>query len=307
MSTSLFSRALVRVAVARRFDALLTRIAPLLGARTSAEGRARLVAARLGRQMAVARSLMAGSFYKQTAIRRHSDLDLFVVLTRDEVRWGGNYVASDTVLRNVGVALQRSYPNTGVRRDGVAITVGFAQGGAPVDVVPAIYLRHDATMMSPVYLMPDGDGDWMETSPDADRRRFAVASQASGNKLARVVRLVKWWARERATPIPLSMYHLETLVIAQGLAPAVGRYSEILADVFDCLNARDGAAVRDTLGLPGHIPLAATDAQIDTVCRAVAHAAAHARRAVDAEVRGDLAEAVRQWQMILPEFPTHLR
>lgn len=306
MSTSLWDRTRVRTAVSGRFDVLLGRIAPSTTARSTAEGRAKTIAARLASAMTMSRWLLSGSFYKETAVTRHSDLDLFVVFARDNVRWGGKYVTSTTVLGNIGTALRQSYPNTGVRRDEVAITVAFEQGAAPVDVVPAIYHRHDVTLGSPIYLIPDGNGGWMEAAPDADRKRFAAASLASGGKLSRVVRLVKWWARERATPIPLSMYHLEALVISEQLAPAVGRYADVLAGVFERLDARKGAALRDTVGLPGLIPVAGTTAKLAAVRRAVQHAATHARYAVDAEARGDLAEAVRQWQIVLPSFPTRL-
>lgn len=93
-----------------------------------------------------------------------SDVDLFVVIRRVEARWGGETVSSATILRRVRDDLAERFPLTETRRDAQAVVVRFRQGHRPVDIVPAFFLRMFAKGY-PIYLIPDGEGDWMDPIP----------------------------------------------------------------------------------------------------------------------------------------------
>jgi hypothetical protein len=289
-------------AVSRRFSALIEKIAPSARALDGAHRRVAGIADCIGNNFEIARPLAVGSFAKGTAIKSYSDADFFFALSRDEVRWGTRFKVSSTILNNVGAVLRARYRNTDIARDGVAITVRFEQGDAPIDVVPAVYMRHDQALRSPVYLMPDGRDGWMETAPDAQRAALVAASRSSGGKLTRIMQLVKWWAKSRDVPVPIVSYHVEALLISEGLVSGVGRYSQLLADVFARLCRRNGAAIRDPLGVSGNIALASTPVKIATAVRSLAVAAGRANAACEAEEYGDLATATKYWQMILPGF-----
>jgi SMODS domain-containing protein len=299
-----FNGARTADAISRRFSTLLDRIAPSSKTSETARRRVSDIADCIGGSFDIARPLAVGSFNKDTAIKWYSDVDFFVALTRDAVRWGPDrYKSSSTVLKNIGSVLRTRYRNTDVSRDGVAITIRFERGDAPIDVVPAVYMRHDAALKSPIYLMPDGRDGWMATAPDGQRAALVQANRASTGKLLRVIRLLKWWARCRDVPVPIISYHLEAVLISETLVAGVGRYSQLLSDVLARLVRRNGAAIRDPLGVSGNIAFANTDAKVASAIRSLRVAADRASAAVCAEEDGDLAGAIKYWQMILPEFP----
>jgi predicted nucleotidyltransferase len=146
------------LSVARRFNRLIANVQPGLTAVRRARLQFSQIQTRLNRSFRVARIVPIGSHAKNTALASYSDVDILAVLRRHEARWGGTYVSSDTFLRNVRDDLVDRYPATGIRRDGQAAVVHFAQGAYRVDVVPAIYFQA-ASSGHPIYRIPDGAGD----------------------------------------------------------------------------------------------------------------------------------------------------
>ena len=286
-------------AVATRFANLFARLDPPAAALTTAVDRTTGIVARLAaRDIAVSRSARVGSFYKKTAIVGTSDLDLFVVLRRESVRWAGSYVSSMTVLNNVREAIIGRYPRSEVGRDGSAVTVSFATG-VPIDVVPAVFEKPLNTGQ-PLYRIPDGEGDWLLTSPDAQLKSFQLANLRAGQKLRRCVQAVKHWATARAVPLPISSYYIEAVLASSDVAVGVRAYSDVVADSFILLANRGTAALQDPLGISGYIAPARTRAQRETIAKALDYAAEHAAAAFNAELARDGREAVRQWRMVLP-------
>lgn len=302
--TSPRSSSRTRAAVATRFAKFIGRIQPTPSAVTSAARRVSAIERRLATTFDVRRFVRVGSYWKGTAIRACSDLDLFLVVSRDEARWGGGYVASTTLLGRVRDQLRGRFPATpGIRRDGQAVVVAFSSGGPGIDVTPAFF---DAALETgqPLYVIPDGDGGWLATSPDAQKRYLSDEDARSGGKLRRVVQIMKWWAQARANPLPLRSIHLEMLVASEGIARVVDGYSSILAAGFARLAERNGSAINDPLGVSGRIPAAGTAAQKAELMRSANHAAYHSAVALAAEADGDLSTAIHQWRIILPSFPS---
>lgn len=294
------SRVSASAAVARRFADYLDGTQPSASALATATGRTRDIQAALMRSVEVARSVRVGSFFKRTAVHDASDLDFFVVLRRDDVRRGGSYVTSTTVLDRVRNAISDRYPRSVVGRNRSAVVVSFSSG-IPVDVVPAVFLRFLLSNY-PLYQIPDGEGGWLESSPDLQRAAFAAADEQSAGKLHRSIQLVKAWARYRQAPLPISSYYLECVLAAAGLANGVRRYSLIIDDAFRLLAYRGGTSLQDPLGISGYLQPAKTAAQREALCTSLSFASGHASRAYDAECAGDAHEAVRQWRMLFPGF-----
>ena len=67
-------------------------------------------------------------FHAETYIHSSSDIDLFAVFARDDVRWGDSYVRSSTALDNCRRELEARYPASTVYRDVHAIVVFFSDG-----------------------------------------------------------------------------------------------------------------------------------------------------------------------------------
>ncbi len=125
--------------VSERFQRLLARIEPTDRELEKATRRVGDIRTRLERNFVVKRFLTVGSHWKGTAVRRYSDVDVFVVMSRDEARKWSPELASTTLLNRIRKDLRKKYTQTAVRKDKQAAVVRFEQGAHAIDVVPAIF------------------------------------------------------------------------------------------------------------------------------------------------------------------------
>jgi len=255
------------------------------------------VAQRLRDSLRTNRIEPIGSFTRGAAIRQGSDLDLLCVLSRDEVYWGNSLKASTTVLSKVRSELQGRFAFSDIGRDGQAVVVSFSDGRS-IDVVPAYYHGQGGPWNYPIFGIPDGNGGWMATSPQAHSRYINEADAASGGMLKNTVKLVKFWRQCRDPAIPLASFHLELLLAQEGTCKGVKTYRQCLRDAFTLLRQREVRALQDPLGISGHVKAANTDSKRQHLVSAVAYAADHARTAVLNEAIGQFGEAYRQWDMV---------
>lgn len=291
------------ITVATQFRVLLKEIAPQSAEVTRAKRHFKGIKTRIAKSYSVVRASIIGSHVKNTALRRLSDVDVLLVLRRDEIKWGDGVISSGTLLKNIRDELRGRYPTTDIRRDAQAVAVRFGRGEHGVDVVPAVFGGPSPTK-HPVYIIPDGAGGWITTSPDGQLKALKAADEKSGGKLKAIIRLMKWWMFSRAQWIPLDSTHLEAVVVKTGV-PRAGSYSTILSNVFVTLHRRAGSAIRDPIGISGLLPIASTDAQKQDVLSALRYAADHSRRAVAAEAEGNHQEAIRQWKIVYNQsFPS---
>jgi predicted nucleotidyltransferase len=213
--------------VARRFQRLLADIIPAPRELERAERSIAGIRSRLASAFGVARATLVGSHKKGTAIRVHSDVDLFVVMRRDEARRGSFEVSSSTLLKRVRDDLQARYPTTTVRRDEVAVVVGFESGAFAVNVVPALF---EAFRGQPIFRIPEGRGGWVSTAPDAQRAWLKAAHEASGRRLIPVVRMLKCWSSTRGSTWSLRSLYLETLLGQQNVVGERGVIRRLSAE-----------------------------------------------------------------------------
>ena len=287
--------------VGRRFQQFIQRLQPRLADVRRARSHFLQVRACIAKGFAVSKIVPAGSHAKGTAVQGISDVDVFTVLRRDEARWGRTFESSSTVLRRVRDQLVGRYPTTSIRRDEQAVVIAFRRGENPVDVVPAFFYRA-APNGYPLYLIPDGTGDWLTTSPDIHAAYLSDSDARTRGKLKRVVQMVKFWAKWRGTPLGLSSFHTEVVFASHSVAAGVMPYSEAVCDALATLRLRQGAALRDPCGVSGLIPATGTETQRTTLSTALEFAHYHASAAVDAESDGNWREAVRQWRIVFGEF-----
>ncbi|MFZ2542073.1 MAG: hypothetical protein WAW75_09935 [Gallionella sp.] len=286
----------MRVAIV--FNKLLNSLQPTIVGVNKGKLHAAAIRSRLSSSFAMNKSLFIGSTPRKTAVRGTSDVDLLAVFKRDEARWGDQLVRSDTLVQRVRDDLNARFKSTTVRRDGQAVVVQFGQGSEPVDVVPAIFHEFRGNTGSPVYLIPKGDGEWMESAPEAHNRYLIAKDISATGKLRKTVQLLKHWRSCRATSIPLASIHLELLLAADNVCVGAKSYSGCLSDAFALLRYRECRGLRDPVGVAGVLYAVQTEAQHEQLLAAVEYAAAHADRAVYAESRKDWNEAFRQWDMV---------
>lgn len=275
---------------------LANRIQPQEGELKAARSHLLTVRRRLTTEFDVSKIIPIGSHARRTAIRWYSDLDVMVVLRRNEAKWGGDLVKSSTLLQRVRNDLQDRYVHTEVRSDQQAAVLAFATGQQALDVVPALFLKFDKSR--PLYVIPDGSGGWIETSPEAHNRFFEVAVLRSNGKLRKLIQLLKWWKYSRTQPVPIQSFHLDLLLADNRACVGVKPYTHCLYEAFKLLAERECRGFRDPLGIAGIVYAAQTDAQWASINDSVGYALEHSRAAVVAEACKDYPEANRQWSIV---------
>ena len=288
--------------ISESFQLLIGRIQPLETELQAARQHLATIRTRLETEFEVSKCFPIGSFARGTSIRGFSDTDLLAVFRKTAFTWGDNLINSDTALEKVRVALAERYPNSDVYKDGIAIAVSFSDG-RHVDVVPGVF---DSMYKEkwPVYLIPDGSGTWMQTSPSLYDAYLSEANTASGSKMIYVAQLMKFWRECREPRIPLSSFHIEMVLAYEEVCKGVKSYADCMLEILRSLARRECRAMRDPYGIAGNIPAVKTASQRERALASVTNSRDHAESAVSADLRSDLAEARRQWDIVFnTKFP----
>lgn len=282
--------------IASRFQRILTRTQFTDHDRKQLDTHVNGVKRRLETSFRTHQQLLIGSSARGSAIRQSSDVDLMLVLRMPELRRGDRLVSSFTTLDRVRQELESRFWNSELGRDYQAITVQFRDGQYAVDVVPGGFWGIENKI--PLYLIPDGAGEWMTTSPRTHNAYIGRANLRSGGKLRNVARLAKYWRWCRTPELPLNSFHVEMLLASTLLADGAKSYGQCMYELFDSLRARRCRGLQNPLGFGGVIAVANTDAKLDKVFASVDFSAEHAGAALLAESEGEMTEAVRQWNLV---------
>ena len=288
--------------ISESFQLLIGRIQPLETELQAARQHLATIRTRLETEFEVSKCFPIGSFARGTSIRGFSDTDLLAVFRKTVFTRGDNLINSDTALEKVRVALAERYPNSDVYKDGIAIAVSFSDG-RHVDVVPGVF---DSMYKEkwPVYLIPDGSGTWMQTSPSLYDAYLSEANTASGSKMIYVAQLMKFWRECREPRIPLSSFHIEMVLAYEEVCKGVKSYADCMLEILRSLARRECRAMRDAYGIAGNIPAVKSASQRERALASVTNSRDHAESAVSADLRSDLAEARRQWDIVFnTKFP----
>jgi predicted nucleotidyltransferase len=278
------------------FARLVNRIQPSETEKLSAQQHLYTVRTGLAATFNVRRPLVTGSYARNSFIRGGSDVDLFAVISKKDCTHGGSLVKSTTVLSNVRDQLSQRYPTTPVTTDENAVAVSFSSG-ISVDVVPAIF---DSWIsgQSPLYLIPDGDGWWMASCPDLHNKYIRTADEKSTGKLKRVAQLLKHWCNSRTARIPISSFHIEMLLAAEGICIGPKSYAACVTEALQLLAERGCRGMQDPLQISGLIPATKTEAQRESALAAVRNSREHAKDACWFDYAGKTDDAWQQWNYV---------
>lgn len=287
-----------QTAIAARFAQLLDRITP-----DSSEERVFVqhqssIETRLKATFKTNRVERIGSYTRGSAIKRSSDVDLLLILSRDEVRRGNEYKSSNTVLNNLRDQLQDRYTRTEIGRDGQAVVISFGDGQHPVDVVPGFYWEAGPNNY-PVFCIPDGEGQWMKTAPQLHNKYIAAGDQRSAGKLKGAARLTKFWAGLRASTESLTGFHVEMLLAQTDICAYPQSHATLFRELMRTLASRRCRALQDPLGVSGYIKIAGTSAKQMSLDSTIQGIVSHCQSATKAEESFDTQEAIRQWNIVL--------
>jgi hypothetical protein len=262
-----------------------------------AKNHAATIKTRLNKSFKLRKFIIVGSHSRGSAIRSYSDLDCFAVVSRDDARWGGTYTSSYAVLDRLRCELASRFPQTPVSRDQQAVVVRFAAGDYPVDVVPAFFWATGPDNW-PVYQIPNGEGEWMETGPGIHGKFIRDAGERSRGKLHRTVQLLKFWRECRTPRVPLSSFHLELLLADHHICEGAKSYSQCLTEAFQLLAQRECRAYRDPMKVSGNVGAVKSESQREAAMRSVIYSRDHAKAGFAAELHGDHGESQRHWNIV---------
>jgi predicted nucleotidyltransferase len=288
--------------ISESFAEMLRRIQPLQSELDAAQQHIDVIKTRLRTVFEVSDFRIAGSLARGTSIRGFSDVDLFAIFRKRNFTRADRLINSDTALSNIRQELVGRYPNSLISKDVMAIVVEFSDR-RNVDIVPALFDRMHNDKW-PIYLIPDGAGSWMETCPSLYDAYIAEANRQSGNKLAYVAQLMKFWRECREPRIPLSSFHIEMVLASEGVCKGVKSYGACMLDILRSLARRECRAIQDPYGIAGNISAVKTASQRERALASIIHSRDHASSAVSSE-SWNRTEAQRQWDIVFRNrFPT---
>ena len=292
--------------ISRRFSILIERITPSSTEISAYSTHLKTVGNAVEAALEINRTERIGSFSRDSAVKGVSDLDLMVVLSSNERKWGKSITSSTTILNKIRDALKYRFNATNIRNSESAVVLSFAGGRRSVDVVPAFFqrpYRGSATGYTnyPIFTISDGAGGWLETSPQIHGAALSHEDERSGHKLKRAAMLAKYWAALR-TNVKLHSFHTEVLIASTQISIGPRPYAAILHDLFKQIADRGGQGIRDPLGISGVIPSSSGLASSERLAEAATAALGHSARALRAEADGDTLEAIRQWKLVFAGY-----
>ncbi|MEW5980099.1 MAG: nucleotidyltransferase domain-containing protein [Acidobacteriota bacterium] len=283
------------------FQILIDRIQPLQSEIDAADRHLTEIKSRLEKAFTVKSFLVVGSASRNTFIHGYSDVDLFAVVARNDLRWGGNYVSSETVLNNFRKELEGRFWNSNVYRDIHAIVVAFTD--SQVDVVPAFFAGPNPNGW-PLYSIPDGARGWMTTSPGYHNAYLKQKNEESRGKLRCTAQLLKFWRACRSPSVPLSSFHIEMVLAHERLCVGARSYATCVTEIFQNLASRECRGIHDPLGVSGIVPAVKSESQRLNALTSIRYSREHAKAAYTADYHGNLHEARRQWDIVFNnQFP----
>lgn len=286
------------------FLKLLNRIEPLDSDKRAYQKHRKSITSRLKKAFQTHRVELIGSFKRDTAMRGVSDIDLMLILSSKEVTRGSSWRSSTTVLNYIRQQMQDRYWNTFVGVDKQAIVVSFSDHKHPVDIVPAIYQGLDKSNKFAIYAIPDGNGWWMHTSPQAHNKFISLGDAKSKGKLKQTVKLIKYWRECRQPSISLNTFHLELLLAKEQILTGKMSFATCFHKTLMLLHNRKCRALTDPIGISNFIEAANTKTKLERVKRAVDSWTDRTYKACQAEREGNFSEAFRLWNLIFNKrFP----
>lgn len=186
------------------------------------------------------KNIFFGSFARNTKIRELDDIDLMICLKGNGTTYNEHSIYTSNIELNVpdsyatlkGLCHDNSnrlnstkvinrfkkyidsvpqYSNAETHKNMEALTLKLSSYEWNFDIVPC-FLTSENSQGKSYYIIPDGKGYWKKTDPRIDRDNITTLNQNLDGNLLNVIRLVKYWNREKSIGID-SSYLLETMII----------------------------------------------------------------------------------------------
>ncbi len=244
------------------------------------------------------RFFRTGSFGNGTSISGYSDVDYFASIPTKSLKDN-----SDSTLREVRKALDKRFPDTGVRVNSPAVLVPFGNKISEyTEVVPADYVKKQKSLY--IYDIPDGNGKWKKSSPDAHNAYVAYVNKKLGFKVKPLVRFLKAWKYYRN--VPISSFYLELQATRYASTEETIVYSIDIKNFLGLLYKNNLSRMVDPMGISGYISPCVTTAQYEDIKSKLTSAYARAIKAREAEQNEKIKDAFYWWNLVFDNnFPNY--
>jgi hypothetical protein len=243
------------------------------------------------------RFFRCGSFGNGTSISGYSDVDYLASIP--PVNVSSN---SQTFLVRVRTALDARFPQTGVHLNSPAVAVPFRSKAESTEIVPARY-GADAVGGHSIYVIADGNGGWMPTSPEAHNAYVRDINDSLNGKVKPLVRFMKAW--KYYNDVPISSFFLEMYTAQYAATEKVIIYSIDVQNLFSHLSD-NLAPTNDPKGIAGNIYPCVSPAHAVKTKLALADASRHAAQARAYETSGEYHLAFIWWDLLFNDkFPSY--
>jgi hypothetical protein len=283
---------------AKAFADFLTKLEPTSTDQAVISGRSTSVSGYLkstfdaDSDMPLVSTSVIGSGAKGTGIRPVEDVDILAVFGNAQDVYNKYAGDSKQFLYRVKNALD-GYRVDVVGARGQAVRL-FYTSGPHADIAPVLPVTGGG------YYLPAGDGSWVFTNPAQDLTWLNERNAALNHQVKPLVKLAKAWNRTHSRR--LRSFHLEVMV-ASAFTSLGSNHRQALKIWFAYQNITV-AAPTGGQALDGYMPYDST--RRNAAINVMSSSAERATNALAAEDRGDHAEAIRLWQIILgSDFPAY--
>ena len=246
----------------------------------------------------LSRFFRTGSFGNGTSISGYSDVDYFASIPTKSLKDN-----SDSTLREVRNALDKRFPDTGVRVNSPAVLVPFGNKISEyTEVVPADYVKKQKSLY--IYDIPDGNGKWKKSSPDAHNAYVTYVNKKLGFKVKPLIRFLKAWRYYRN--VSISSFYLELQATRYAAGEKTIIYSIDITNFLGFLYKNNLSRMIDPMEISGYISPCATVTQLEDAKSKLASAYSRAIKAREAEQNEKIKDAFYWWNLVFDnKFPNY--
>lgn len=242
-----------------------------------------------------------GSFGAGTGVRHYSDTDYFAVCPASNL-WND----SAFTLRKFKESLQDTFSRTfGIVVNSPAVRIPFGTVASEMmEVTPCCSKGLVKTEFGNynIYHIPDGDGNWMDSSPGAFNAYVEHHNKRLNGRLKPLIQLVKAWKYYNDAPV--SSFYLELRVTKYAETETTIVYDIDLYRIFKFLYDNDLPDINDPLGISGRIKACSSDSKYDVALNKVNNDFKRAESANQLR-KSNLDECFRKWDIFFNyKFPS---
>ncbi|MDO8804806.1 MAG: nucleotidyltransferase [Elusimicrobiota bacterium] len=283
------------------FSEFLTKLTPSATETEAAKDHRSSIETCLQTKFGMKRLFRTGSFGNGTSVSAFSDVDYFAEIPVSSLKQD-----SEKSLTEIAQALADTFWDTRVKVVAPAIKLFFANGEEITEVVPADNIN--TGKWGVVYDIPNTNGGWMKSSPEAHKEFVRYWDDQLENKVRPLVRFVKAWKFENK--VPITSFYLELAVTSYARAEALAKkniYYHI--DIFSFLSQvlrNNLPDIDDPMGISGLIPACGTAMDRVEALSKLNRGHTQAVNAFTASKEGNLALAFDEWKRMLgSRFPNY--